>query len=90
MAEQEQIDAMNARDTSAVIALCERIGYGFVMHEAARAWARKDDVAAHTVGPARCCTTPCNHRSGSSCEKCYGCGWTFRKAAPKKARKARG
>jgi hypothetical protein len=84
------IEAVNRRDTDEVVSLCKLIGYGFVMQQAAEAWAKRDPVGAHTVGPARYFTTPCEclerrraeikagDYGGASCDVCMGCGWRLK------------
>lgn len=39
------------RDKAAIIAICERIGFGRVMQIAAEEWQRRDSIGALTVGP---------------------------------------
>lgn len=46
-----RIDALNAAQDKEVLALCERLGFGFVMDSAARQWAERDSIGAFTVGP---------------------------------------
>lgn len=41
------------RDDADVLALCERLGFGFVMDSAARQWAERDPRGALTAGPIR-------------------------------------
>lgn len=42
---------IQAPEDPAVLALCERHGFGAVMDSAQRQWARKDPVGAFTIGP---------------------------------------
>jgi hypothetical protein len=46
------VDAAQAGDIAAVLAACERIGYGRVMQVASDAWRKKDPVGALLVGEA--------------------------------------
>lgn len=75
------IEAMNARDTAEVVDLCKRLGFGFVMHEASKAWAQIDAIGSFTIGPCRAFTEPCACGRTSDCDLCYGCGWQFKVAA---------
>lgn len=57
------------QEEQAVIALCDRFGYGRVMQIAADAWASKDPIGALTVGA--CAGTvakkqPCPWREGNN------------------------
>ena len=61
----------------AVIALCEREGFGFVMQQASQEWLRRDLDGACVVGPCAAFTKACGCK-GRWCSKCYGCGWRFK------------
>ena len=43
----------NAPEEPTIKRLCEQWGYGAIMDAAARLWAYKDPVGAHTTGPSR-------------------------------------
>lgn len=45
--------AIHNAEKREVVALCERIGYGNVMHLASDAWAEKDPVGSFVVGTCR-------------------------------------
>lgn len=47
----ERAGFIDARVDPAVLALCERVGYGAVMDSAARQWFRKDPIGAFVCGP---------------------------------------
>ena len=68
-------EIMYEKDRLAVRDLCEQIGYGFVIGEAARQWAVLDDVGAFTIGPCKAFTVPCECRVPHECEWCNGAGW---------------
>lgn len=88
-----EILAMHDRMRTRVIALCEAYGYGFVMHEAERAWREKEERegrpgSQHTVGPCGVFTERCNHGgrpTASGCDLCFGCGWVFKREGPTRA-----
>ncbi len=44
---------LDAPEDPEIHGLCERLGYGAVIDSAARQWARKDPIGAHTHGPCR-------------------------------------
>lgn len=60
-----------------VISLCEANGYGFVMDEAMKAWALKEEAKGtggnFVIGPCEALTVPCECVKG--CEWCEGVGW---------------
>lgn len=84
------------RDAFEVEKLCERVGYGFVMHEASRLWRERDEFGAkgaHTVGPCVVMTEPCKHwgaRKGDHCDWCCGAGWVTKKVARLASKKREG
>lgn len=47
------VERIHAPEDAEVRNLCERVGYGAVMDSAARQWAAKDPVGAHTTGLSR-------------------------------------
>lgn len=61
-----------------VRALCDRLGYGFVIDVAARAWKKKDPHGAFAVGPCLSFTRTCPCRGERfKCDRCHGCGWVM-------------
>ena len=63
-----------------VIDLCESLGYGFVMDEAAKAWHIKRGASSHRSGPCHAFTVPCPDHT-VSCDICFGCGWIMKSHA---------
>lgn len=55
--------------------VCEALGYGFVMDQAARMWQEIDPMGAFTVGPCKGGTVPCGCKDQAHCNWCYGSGW---------------
>lgn len=64
--------------------LCERIGYGRVLHATADLWAAKDAIGAHTTGPAISLVVPCGCR-GANCDWCCGSGRVTKRVRRAKA-----
>lgn len=69
----DKLQKLQAADTEEVRRLCERIGYGRVLHDTARLWAKKDPVMAHTTGPGICLTVDCGCDT-NGCDWCCGTG----------------
>ena len=83
--QERRIHKYNTRMAAEVVRLCEREGFGFVIHTAADEWRRRDPVGAHTAGPCASFTEPCGCKQRYSCDKCHGCGWQFKKVSKKRA-----
>lgn len=60
--------------------LCREHGYGFVMGVASRAWRDIEPESSIVTGPCAVFTEPCGCKIPGHCDKCYGCGWKFKKA----------
>jgi hypothetical protein len=65
-------------DTNVVVALCERLGFGFVIQQAAREWLRRDPRGAIVTGPCAFFTVPCGCEVLGDCDRCHGAGWQFK------------
>jgi hypothetical protein len=99
MTEDEMKDAMLAigsvrhREREDIRQLCDRIGYGNVMHTASELWAEKArregfDGSNHLVGTCATFAVTCPHHDddfpgwrdeNGHCDWCCGCGWATKK-----------
>ena len=62
--------------------LCKRLGYGFVMHEASRAWRMNAEVGGTgmMVGPHRSSVVKCPCPDADPhCDWCCGAGWVTKR-----------
>lgn len=58
--------------------LCEKWGYGNVMHTASKMWKEKDGDGAFAVGPCVAFTKKCDCETPFNCNKCHGCEWVMK------------
>ena len=87
--QERRIHEYNAHMAAEVIRLCEREGFGFVLHVAADEWRRREPTGAHVTGPCAVFTVPCGCKRRHLCDKCHGCGWQFKKAQKKRISRQR-
>jgi hypothetical protein len=76
----DEVERAYVRDRQAVIDLCDRLGYGFVMDEASKAWQAHGVAGGYPtvgklVGPHVGQTIRCRCLGEGDCDWCCGCGW---------------
>ena len=72
----------NTLGVETVRMMCETLGYGFVIRQAQKYWAKKDPVGAFAIGPCLAFVEECAHggKAAHQCDRCHGCGWVMKKA----------
>ncbi len=58
-----------------VFVLCQKFGYGFVLHHTSALWEKQHGESAKVTGPCVGSTVPCECEMPHKCDWCCGSGW---------------